>query len=185
MGDLVPALQRPRRPRRESTPPGPMPDVAPGGVRTPLDPGLCAVCGRPLSGPSPGARLLLPVPHRPLAGAARPGDRRYPRPAARRERRPPPAHGRVRTPRGAAQAPPLATGVVRPASRCPPRAFLLGMLGFLSTPAAFDLARGGLVAPIDPATARLGRREPPEQVRAAGPIRDMEQGGAHPCGRRL
>jgi hypothetical protein len=32
---------------------GPMPDVAPGGVRTPLAPGLCAVCGRPLTGRRP------------------------------------------------------------------------------------------------------------------------------------
>ena len=33
MGDLAPALRRPRRPRRGS-PRGPMPDTAPGGVRT-------------------------------------------------------------------------------------------------------------------------------------------------------
>jgi hypothetical protein len=30
-----------------------MPDVAPGDVRTPLEPTLCAVCGRPLTGRRP------------------------------------------------------------------------------------------------------------------------------------
>ncbi|HEX2483374.1 MAG TPA: hypothetical protein VHQ69_15970 [Methylomirabilota bacterium] len=30
-----------------------MPDVAPGGVRTPPEAGLCAVCARPLTGRQP------------------------------------------------------------------------------------------------------------------------------------
>ena len=33
--------------------PAPAPDVAPRDVRTPLGPGLCAVCGRPLMGRRP------------------------------------------------------------------------------------------------------------------------------------
>ncbi len=49
MGDLAPVLQRPRRSRPGSSP-GPAPEVVPADVRTPPDPGLCAVCGRRLTG---------------------------------------------------------------------------------------------------------------------------------------
>jgi hypothetical protein len=38
---------------RERLPPGPMPDLAPGDVRTPPEAGLCAVCRRPLTGRRP------------------------------------------------------------------------------------------------------------------------------------
>jgi hypothetical protein len=77
-------------------PPGPMPDVASGGVRTPLDPGLCAACDRPLtvdarSGSAPRS-AASPAPsdaHRRARGRGSPSPRgeRHAAPAGGRARR--------------------------------------------------------------------------------------------------
>jgi hypothetical protein len=47
-----------------------VPEVPPGDVRTLPEAGLCAVCGRPLTGRRPQRVCSPPVSHRPLASDA-------------------------------------------------------------------------------------------------------------------
>ena len=68
--------------------------------------------------------MLPTLPRRPVAHATRPGHRRHARPAPRREHCPPAAGRRARAPSRSTQAPPLAAGIVRSASRRPARHFL-------------------------------------------------------------
>jgi hypothetical protein len=124
-----------------------------------------------------------PVSHHPLAGAARPGDRRHARSAARRERRLEPAGGRAGAPSRSTQAPPLATGVVRTASRRPARHFLQGGSGGANRRRGFATWSGSQIGTSCHQPARTGTGTySVVQPHQAGMW--SVRPGSHPCGRR-